>query len=579
MKRKGYITWVFLLGMLAAALGVAHVYHTRIKTKLVRIEVVYQTHKKELLTVYWDSGDGWNGRDMSSVKVRPGRENYVFELPVSGKLLRLRIDPDGKCDSVFMGPVHITGLKQEFRVGGLDSLPQNGMKVTALGSKVRFIRNPENTDPFFVLTLPTAVQEIPSKISGTDLAFLLLFLLIPACIVWMLWRHTRAQRFLMTVPLPKLLLLTLFLALLVLPFWNTLFPFFRKDLNVENRKLAECPKGELLFSGAGSYVKALDLWLTDRFDFRNELVRSNSIFRYEVFRTPSLRNKVLIGSESQLFPVNQLLQDDCLGKAKFTDFELLILKQNLLLKISYFNSKGIPYLLVIPPSKQTFCPEYLPRYYRDFRSDKGLLKQFLDYLGPDLDHYLVVLYDSMKAHSVQQGGADWFYRYDMHWNELGAFDAYQTVMDRITTVIPEAGPALRKSDVRITTEYDNQADMARNLLLNDILLREKYVITPIRPRPLSLNPVYGQFRFPALEYKNPLGKKTALFYRDSYTDQWKELFAYNFENTYYIWDQHISRKHIERYKPDIVIQELSEMFLHDLFIPLDDTTTRTTNGL
>ena len=93
---------------------------------------------------------------------------------------------------------------------------------------------------------------------------------------------------------------------------------------------------------------------------------------------------------------------------------------------------GIPYLLIIPPNKDTIYPEFMPAAYNKLHS-RSRLDQLLDYMK---DHSSVVVLDIREDLFRAKQIEPVYDVTDSHWNSRGAFIAYQRIMQALSDGFP-----------------------------------------------------------------------------------------------------------------------------------------------
>jgi len=71
---------------------------------------------------------------------------------------------------------------------------------------------------------------------------------------------------------------------------------------------------------------------------------------------------------------------------------------------------------------------------------------------------------------------------------------------------------------------------------NAILKKEKYIFTPKIKDTIIETQINGITQFPIFKHYNPNGKGKLLMFRDSYTEQWRNLIAHHFKESIFIWD-------------------------------------------
>jgi len=299
------------------------------------------------------------------------------------------------------------------------------------------------------------------------------------------------------------------------------------------------------------------------------MIGSRSLVYLNLFHESSIPDKVMIGKNFMFFPSYPVLTYDFTGKIKFPPDQIKAVCFNIMSKTIQLKQNGIKYFVVTVPSKQTIYNDYMPIYYLLRERDSTLLTQVtLALKGYKVDNYLN-LTDTLSYFRHNNPGKQIYFSYDTHWNEYGAFIAYQAVMNYIYNHIDTSyGHPLKNNEVTIDTLSDNDGDLAKCLLVRNKYKRTIFSIKPVKKDNITMESFTSKHPGLIYIYHNPEGHGRLLMYRDSYTIQWAPFFAHHFKECIYIWDHNMSMNEILSYKPDIVIEQVGEMLITDLFLPL-----------
>ena len=385
---------------------------------------------------------------------------------------------------------------------------------------------------------------------------MVLCFLVSLLILYLISKLKIGYAFLHNRPFYLQFLLFSFLFIITSYWTNHYFEYYTTPASLENRKLTKQPKFDTIKYAPDYFFSTFTSWFTDYFPFRQRLVHYNSLIRTGILGVSPIPSEVIIGKDFQFFPANELVQEDFVGRKIFTNEELNALLSCIEGKKKYMADRHMDFYFTIPPSKQTVYHDFMPDYYRVQEGDNKLaqqLKKKLEQAG--INYYINIidtLYDYYKLHPEKKV----FYQYDIHWSEWGAFKAYQVLMNRIYKDHPEFGLPLKENEIRIDTVYDDKADLAKLIVMNQILKRERYIITPLQKD--SIKEIRSGLKTPVCIDYNPKGKGRILIFRDSYSEEWKNLIVHHFNESIFIWDPKMSTAQIEKYKPDIVLQENGE---------------------
>ena len=234
---------------------------------------------------------------------------------------------------------------------------------------------------------------------------------------------------------PRVLSIGIFFIFLWIPLLDMLSPFLPTLKNSEKRELAQRPKFQR--DSFPDFPKKFELYFNDHFGGRNLLIRLNS-FIYVKWLKASPIKSVIVGKEGWLFYNDKGIKD-YRGLAAFSREQLENIKKNITKQTDWLRGKGIPYLILICPSKHTLYPEYmsdgLTRVNR-----VTLLDQLLEYLSADEK---AVIVDIRKELVEAKKNRPVYFMTDSHWNSYGAFIAYQKTMEAWSKSFPYAAPFAR----------------------------------------------------------------------------------------------------------------------------------------
>ncbi|MEI6729069.1 MAG: DHHW family protein [bacterium] len=367
---------------------------------------------------------------------------------------------------------------------------------------------------------------------------------------------------------------------------NFLFKYIPDSPSSEKRVLKAFPKIEgkdtkSLLKYATVLPGGIDAYFNDRFSFRNGMVNSFNTFKLEKLgQSPSAT--VIKGSHSWFFLtfLNNYYYDYYYCKTPYTFEELNNIKNDFVLNKEFVNGLGATYYPMLIPNKDTVYKEYLPRYQKDKMCEQTRAQQLVSFLNNspvDLIYPLEELRQSKQSNQL-------YYKTDSHWNQNGAFVAYNRLMSEIKKTRPEIKISTEE-DFTITNESNRLGDLAEfmsvpNLRENsdgvqrflpnstrDIILDEydfaSHLTTgkqiSLNDRNLvKLNDTVLNFKIQNPKAKNQL---TVVLFRDSYAMSLVPFLYDTFSEVYFFNPPSrlgFDRNLVIKYKPDIVVQEFLE---------------------
>lgn len=209
------------------------------------------------------------------------------------------------------------------------------------------------------------------------------------------------------------------------------FNIFSKQLstdNHENRFLTTFP--DVLKAPIGQLPSALDAFFTDNSPFRYQLTALNAQLNYQLLGSID-STQVLRGKEGWLFyktgPDGASPLADYQGMLAFTPEQLAQYAAGAQALSDALAENGQKLVLNFTPNKDTVYPEYLPDHYPVLHEDK-LTDQLVAYLRENTDVTVIYTPERLSAHSRE---AQLYFKYDTHWNNMGALLALDGVLEQL----------------------------------------------------------------------------------------------------------------------------------------------------
>jgi hypothetical protein len=331
---------------------------------------------------------------------------------------------------------------------------------------------------------------------------------------------------------------------------------------VEKRKIARKPV--LRFDAFSRYPGLYTAYYNDHFAGRGHLIFWNSALKYTLFGLSPVP-RVTAGKAGWLYMGKAVVRPGTLDYYRnirpFSVEELERWKQLLEQRRQWLEARGIRYLFVIAPNKNTIYPEFMPGHIRKAHS-YSRMDQLVDYLGK---HSTVHLVDLRPALLEAKKHRPVYSRTDTHWNDYGAYIAYREIMTHIGRYFKEAVP-MPLSRFKIKIVNSAGGDLAQMLSLHLDVMREDVIRLRARP-PLTakgdkLKNLAPFVRRSYRERKNaPL--PNIIMVHDSFYQKLKPFLSEHFSRVLYIWDWNMNfyPSVIESEKPVLVIDEMAERFL------------------
>ena len=366
------------------------------------------------------------------------------------------------------------------------------------------------------------------------------------------------------------LLTLLFLTGITLPALRQLCGPVATESKTEQRLLAKRPTFQRTWQGLTTFPKEYESYFNDHFGFRDSFIFCHHFWKAIVMNTSPV-DKVLMGKEGWLyFTVNDQLKD-YQGLLPYTDKELAGIGRNLQQRQEMLARLGMQYMLVLAPNKHSIYPEYLPdslvKVGKQTRVD-----QLLNFLQTNTRVPLLDLRGPLLAAKTALPAEERLYlKLDTHWNQQGAFVAYQAMMAVVHSFFPEVDPLGTEALTR-EVKPSVRGDLANMIGMQGILRENAPFLTVTSPRSQrdeSHNDFLALFAQRYKEgYRQPFmsqcetGKRTVVVFRDSFFTDIIPFFSETFRHATYIYETYnegiMAEMLARNLKPDLVIEEIIE---------------------
>lgn len=353
----------------------------------------------------------------------------------------------------------------------------------------------------------------------------------------------------------SLTLIIVFVGLLWLPLLDSAFHLDRAPAVNENREAAPQP----VFTGwseSKEFFQAIERYYDDHFGFRKRLVRWHSGWKEKFFHEAAVR-EVIIGRDGWLYTATNEMIENYTRIKQFSAEDLDAWQKLFETRRDWLAQRGIQYLVVFAPDKQTIYPEHLPDWLK-----RGAAPSKLDQIIARLNERSTVsvldlrptLLDAKKREPI-------FLMTDTHWNQSGIFATYQTLITTLSTQFPGLTPL----PASFFTWQDSPCpgDLAIMLGQESSFPEKNHLsITPREPLQIEATSLPSAKRVAMTTTHNPKASGKAIVYHDSFGHGWIPLIGYHFGEVIYIAKRPIDPALIEREKPLVVIDQIVERILN-----------------
>jgi len=293
-------------------------------------------------------------------------------------------------------------------------------------------------------------------------------------------------------------------------------------------------------------LKRFDNYYKAHFGFKKTMVNSYIKLKTSVLHENPLPNRVVIGKEGWYFlgNHNNELLNDSFGNFKFSEAELETIKDHVHTIRTNLKARGIEFYIVIPPNKDRVYAEKLPYKLQQGKTRLEVLKA---YLNKELNFNIIDLRDTLLTN---KNNGLLYYKTNTHWNDLGAYIAYQKTLKIIDS--ERSIPTTHRLEFNLEHQPVDRGDITEMINIES----KETGIAFIKKTTSKVEPITSTYGYS--HFKNPNGKKKLLMYRDSFANAWIKFFNESFAESIYLRDYTVNYDFIEQQKPDIVIFEIIE---------------------
>jgi alginate O-acetyltransferase complex protein AlgJ len=363
------------------------------------------------------------------------------------------------------------------------------------------------------------------------------------------------------------ILISVFLFLLWLPTLDTFFDLDHARLPNENRLPAVFPEiHRARPDDLQKFLNGFDAYFNDNFGFRKQLIRWFQNWKIGLFHDRSVY-KVISGQNHWLFTSDLQMVEHYLGMAKFTPQQLKLWQVLLEKRRDWLAQRGIKYLFVIPPDKQTIYPEELPAWLVNATPTNRMTKldQFLKYMRENSTVEILDLRQPlMEAKNIRPT----YLQNDTHWNLFGSFIACQEVIKTLSRQMSDL-PTLDSRNFTWTNTPVTGGDLAA-MIGSDALDKNHFQFAASLDLPppnifdaTNIISVWDSHKKSIIiENSAPL-RRTAVIFNDSFGGAWQQFLGYSFKKIIFMSEnREFNPAVILANKPDIVISEMLERYFN-----------------
>jgi alginate O-acetyltransferase complex protein AlgJ len=380
-----------------------------------------------------------------------------------------------------------------------------------------------------------------------------------------------------------LVVLGFFAALLAPALAWRLEPGAWSELQRENRRPAAFPGLPRSLAELQQFPAAAEAWHTDTFGLRSPLLRLHNLLALRFWhKLPS--QKLLLGREDWIFYPAEDSRTVWRGLYPVPRDFVPNWTAALRSRAAWYARRGIAYLCVIAPNKETVYPDMLPR------GEEALGPTLLERLGdelvlhPDLPlaDLRAVLADE-RAHDRPEAGDYCYHPLGTHWTARAGWRAAQAIVQRLEQLYPELGrfeDFAREDCASVELPGSLDDTWAGSLHLEDIYRQRVYSFAARAAQAESCTPASEDLHTRECLFERAQGGiGRMLLLHDSFGPWLREPLAEHAQRLRTLWDEQSPIERIVGDAPSIVIELRSERRLLQpplwLYDPLESLAPET----
>lgn len=298
-------------------------------------------------------------------------------------------------------------------------------------------------------------------------------------------------------------------------------------------------------------------YLNDRFGGRNRLITLNKFVQYNILKSAVYNEKAFKGKSGWWFYIsssdgNNLL--DFYKRNLLNNDELKNFRINIENTLNWCKTQNIPCIFFIGPNKHSVYSEFYPFERPSGQTRADQLVSVLQDVGVPYIFPRDALISKKNEIDVPL-----YYETDTHWNPLGAFVAYEQLLNMLKEMFPNQNFPEIQYDTKI--EYSTTAgDILPMLAIENSKSTQPKLI----PQGIMQAELYTYIKNDGGNGVRTMGAdKTApraLVFRDSFFTALEPFVSPLFSETEYIWKKfsESDKEYVLEYKPDVIIFESVE---------------------
>lgn len=307
-------------------------------------------------------------------------------------------------------------------------------------------------------------------------------------------------------------------------------------------------------------------FMEDQFGYREDLIHLNAYARAK-YLNQTTSPRAFIGKNDWLYLKSHELIPDVRGVFGMTQEERELWASYFRERQAWAEERGILYIVVIAPEKQSIYPEYLPDVYLPVVENNTRFDNLVRVLADIPEVNFIDLRPTLIA---AKSTTQIYRRVDAHWTSYGSYLAAVEIMKVVRQTYPDAH-IIPERWLRGRQVMSRNGDLSNNIGLA-VEYEEEITLYSVRPRRRCAQETYREAPWsdiqPWLVVMECVGFERgldAVVFRDSFTNSMIDFIAESFDTSVYLWDNFHIPWHqglIEDRAPEVIIEQFAERKLY-----------------